>query len=225
MVRKLEDLSERDLGRVAGLDRDDVSTDPDLGEPDRKGYEQVDGVWVEKPVSNATGIVGGNVFGAVRDFVRPRRLGYVFVSEGGYRMLPDSPKTMQKPDVSFVAAARVTAEVHRKTWWPIAPDLAVEVISPTELTEESETKLDEYLRAGVRLIWQVFLPTRNVWAYKPDGTAKLYRVTDTLPGEDVLPGFTVPVAELFEGLDLPTPQAPGADAPGPPQAAPPATSS
>ena len=74
------------------------------------------------------------------------------------------------------------------------------MISPTDLAEEAETKLDEYLRAGVRLVWVIYLPTRNVWAYKPDGTAKLYRSTDTLPGEDVLPGFGVPVAELFEGV-------------------------
>ena len=65
------------------------------------------------------------------------------------------------------------------------------------MADEVETKLDEYLRAGVRLIWFVYVPTRHVWAYRPDGTARLYRTSDTLPGEDVLPGFTMPVAEVF----------------------------
>jgi Uma2 family endonuclease len=82
----------------------------------------------------------------------------------------------------------------------IQAHLAVEVISPSDLADDVETKLDEYLRSGVRLVWVLYIPTKNVWAFKMDGTAKLYRSTDTLVGEDVLPGFAVPVAELFEGV-------------------------
>ena len=81
------------------------------------------------------------------------------------------------------------------------PDLAVEVVSPNDEAEALETNLDEYLRAGVRLIWFVYPLTKNVWAYKSDGTAKLYRIADTLTGEDVLPGFTANVSELFEGVE------------------------
>jgi len=84
--------------------------------------------------------------------------------------------------------------------WPLAPDMAVEIISPTELAGAVELIVDEYLRAGVRLVWVVYVSTRNVWAYRPDGTAKLYRVNDTLSGEDVLPGLSVCVRDLFEGL-------------------------
>lgn len=224
MIMKLRDLADRDPDGVARLDWGDEA-ELGLPEPDRKGFEFVDGLWVEKPMGMASGVVGKNVVWAVETHVRPRRLGYVFASEGAYRMLPDNRSQLRKPDASFIAAGRVTAELLAEAEWPIAPDLAVEVASPNELTEKTETKRDEYLRAGVRLVWEVYLPTRNVWAYKPDGTAKLYRVTDTLPGEDVLPGFALPVAELFVGLDLPAPT-PGADAPGSPEpAAPPATSS
>lgn len=224
MILTLDQLAEQDPDTFAELDlgdlpRDDIrvlvrKAEP---EPDRKGFEFVDGVWVEKPMASSSGIVAGNVLFAVKGFARPRNLGPVLASEGAYRMLPDNRAQLRKPDVSFVAAPRVTPELLRQAEWPIAPDLAVEVVSPNELTEGTETKRDEYLRAGVRLVWEVYLPTRNVWAYKPDGTGKLYRVTDTLPGEDVLPGFGVPVAELFEGLDPvpPAPPARGVNAPRP----------
>jgi Uma2 family endonuclease len=107
---------------------------------------------------------------------------------------------VRRPDLSFIRAGRFPNDELPDRKIEGAPDLAVEVISPTDIAEEVEQKLDEYLRAGTRLVWFVYLPTKNVWAYKPDGTAKLYRTADTLSGDDVLPGFSVPVAELFEGV-------------------------
>ena len=169
-------------------------------EEDREGYELVNGVWVEKPMGTKSAIVGANLSFAVKGFVRAQKLGYVLGAEGTYRLFPNQPKLTRKPDVSFVLASRVKPGDIPDGDWKIYPDLAAEVVSPNDTADGLETKLDEYLRAGVRLVWVVYIPTRNVWAYRPDGTARLYRATDTLPGEDVLPGFTVPVAELFEGL-------------------------
>lgn len=169
-------------------------------EPDRDGFEEIDGVWVEKAMGNPAVMVEANVLGPVRDFVRARKLGYVLGANGGYRMLPARPKLLRKPDVSFVAAGRLSPDEAKKSEWRLAPDLAVEVISPNDTADLVETKLDEYLQAGVRLVWVVYIPTRNVWAYCPDGTAKRYRADDTLTGEDVLPGFSVKIADLFESL-------------------------
>ena len=117
-----------------------------------------------------------------------------------YLLFPKQSKQVRKPDISFIRFGRLPDDEVPDKSIEVAPDVAVEVISPTDIAEEVEKKLDEYLRAGVRLVWVVYLPTRNVWAYKPDGTAKLYRSSDTLSGEDVLPGLAVPVAELFEGV-------------------------
>ena len=169
-------------------------------EENRDGFEEVDGVWVEKPMGNLAIVVELNIGATVRQHVRAGKLGYVLVGNGSYRMFPARPKLLRKPDVSFVAAGRLTADEAKKAEWKLAPDLAVEVISPNDYAEPVETKLDEYLTAGVRLVWVVYLPTKNVWAYRPDGSARLYRAADTLPGEDVLPGFAVPVAELFDGV-------------------------
>jgi Uma2 family endonuclease len=172
----------------------------ELEEIDRKGFELIDGQWVEKSMSNTAAIVGSNLHGRLFSHIQPNRTGLLMIGDAAYRLPNTTENRLRKPDLSYVVAGRISPNRDEDGSWPIAPDLAVEVISPTEKAEEVETKLDEYLRAGVRLVWILFIPTRNVWAYKMDGTAKLYRSTDTLVGEDVLPGFAVPVAELFEGV-------------------------
>jgi Uma2 family endonuclease len=166
-------------------------------EPDHKGFELIDGEWIEKPMSNTAAIVESNLDGQLFNHIRPTRSGLLMTGNAAYR-LPNSKNRIRKPDLSFVATGRTVPSRDDDGSWPIAPDLAIEVISPNELAEEVETKLNEYLRAGVRLVWILYIPTKNVWAYKQDGTAKLYRSTDLLVGEDVLPGFSVPVGELFE---------------------------
>src|SRR5262245_27769722 len=167
---------------------------------DRQGCELIDGVWVEKPMSSIAGAVESNINFAVKGHVRANKLGFVFSENGMYQLFSSKPKNMRRPDVSFVRFGRLPDDKVPAGKMQLAPDLAVEVISPTDVAEEVETKLDEYLRAGVRLEWIVYIPTRNVWAYKADGSAKLYRSGENLSGEDVLPGFSVPVAELFEGV-------------------------
>ncbi len=168
--------------------------------PERKGLELIDGKWVEKPMSNIAGIVEAAIAAVIYAHIRTGRLGMVLGPDAAYRLFGESSTRTRKPDASFVAAGRVTPSRDQDGYWPIAPDLAVEVTSPNDGAEDLEEKLDEYLRAGVRLVWVVYVQTRNVWAYRPDGTAKRYRSGDLLPGEDVLPGFAVPVAELFEGI-------------------------
>jgi Uma2 family endonuclease len=203
------------------LEDADTGTPAVAGEPaaadddDREGCELVDGVWVEKEGDMASGVVEVNIGRVLSLHARAHRLGWVMGGSTQYQLLPGRPNQVRKPDVSFVAAARLPNGLPGGNRMRFAPDLAVEVHSPTDLVDYTEAKRDEYLRAGVRLVWEVHVPTRNVWVYKPDGTGKLYRATDTLPGEDVLPGFGVPVAELFDGLDPPGP-APAGPAPGSP---------
>jgi Uma2 family endonuclease len=167
---------------------------------DRPGCELIDGVWVEKGMSSTAGFVESNLTFAVKGFVRTNQLGFVISESGMYQLFADKPKQVRRPDVSFIRFGRLPDDKVPPGKMQLAPDLAVEVISPNDEAEEVEQKLDEYLRAGTRLVWILYLRTKNVWAYKPDGTARLYRTVDTLPGEDVLLGFGVPVAELFEGV-------------------------
>jgi Uma2 family endonuclease len=167
---------------------------------DRSGCELIDGVWVEKGMSNLAAIIESNLNFVLKLHVRANRLGFVFSESARYQLFAATAKQVRRPDLSFVRSGRLPNDRVPVGKMQLAPDLAVEVISPTDIAEDVETKLDEYLRAGTRLVWLVYVPTRNVWAYKPDGTAKLYRTADTLSGDDVLLGFSVPVAELFEGV-------------------------
>jgi Uma2 family endonuclease len=167
---------------------------------DRKGCELINGEWVEKSMSNAAGIVESKLHFAVQAVVRANRLGFVFTESGMHQLFAEQPNQWRRPDLSFIRFGRLPGDKIPGGKIQIAPDLAVEVISPSDEAEALETKLDEYLRAGVRLVWILYIPTKHVWSYRSDGTAKLYRSIDTLTGEDVLPGFAVPVEELFEGL-------------------------
>jgi Uma2 family endonuclease len=87
------------------------------------------------------------------------------------------------------------------------PDLVVEVTSPNDVAWEVEAKIDEWLGAGVKLVWEVYPESQTVRAHRSDGPIAVFRATDTLTAPDLLPGFAVPGAALFE---IPLPQPPAA---------------
>ncbi|MBI3466041.1 MAG: Uma2 family endonuclease, partial [Planctomycetes bacterium] len=102
-----------------------------------------------------------------------------------------------KPDAAFIRFGRLPGEQLPIGYVRIAPDLAVEVTSPNELAEEVESKIDDYLAAGVRLLWIVNPTRRTVRIHRANGTIGWLREHDTLDGEDVLPGFRCAVRDLF----------------------------
>jgi Uma2 family endonuclease len=108
------------------------------------------------------------------------------------------PGLVRLPDVSFISWDRLPRRaVPREEIWPIAPDLAVEVISRGNTREEMQRKLSDYFAAGVRLVWYVYPATREVYVYtSPDQCVRL-AVQDTLDGGEVLPSFQLPLATLF----------------------------
>jgi Uma2 family endonuclease len=98
----------------------------------------------------------------------------------------------------FVDAAQLPAATNRiKGFARLAPDLAVEVVSPSNTSKELEAKLRDYLSAGTRLIWLIHPGDPSVRVHRPDGTRSILGVGDHLDGEDVVPGFRVSVAQLF----------------------------
>jgi Uma2 family endonuclease len=100
------------------------------------------------------------------------------------------------PDASFARADRLR-EVDEDHFIPLAPDLAVEVISPSDRTGYTRAKVSEYLHAGVRLLWLVDPRRRMVTVHTPDGAARVLRIEDELDGGDVLPGFRLPLTDVF----------------------------
>jgi len=174
---------------------DDLLTIPDDG----YHYEVVDGVLVR---------IAGSGFDATRIALRlgarlltyadDHRLGVVTGVDGVYRFSP--AETGLLPDVGFIAMAKVGLITERSRPIPFAPDLAVEVASPDQKPAEMAAKARLYLSGGARLVWVVWPASEHidVWhADHPEGPAATLNTSSTLDGEDVLPGFTQPVADVF----------------------------
>jgi Uma2 family endonuclease len=101
------------------------------------------------------------------------------------------------PDGSFVRRGRLPHDVPPRGHVRIVPDLLIEVVSPNDLAWEVEVKVTEYLRAGVPLLWVFYPDTRTVWVYRASAQVTHLGLEDTLSGEEVVPGFTCPVVEVF----------------------------
>lgn len=160
-------------------------------------YELVGGELVERKHASESNCVGGRLHALLAAHVAAEGLGWVFEQDAGFQCFDDDPDEVRKPDVSFVSHARLP-DGPPPGHCRVAPDVAVEVIAPHETYAEIEEKVDEYLAAGVRLVWVVNPPNRSVRVHRPDGSVTDLRQADDLAGEGVIPGFRCPVAALFE---------------------------
>jgi Uma2 family endonuclease len=133
---------------------------------------------------------------ALASFVYARGLGRVYAAETGF-VIRRSPDTVRAPDASFVGADRLPAGGFGPGFAPIAPDLAVEVMSPSDTIPQVWQKVDDYLGAGVRAVWVVDPARGTVAVHQPGVAARLLAGDDVLDGGAVLPGFQFPVASLF----------------------------
>jgi Uma2 family endonuclease len=166
--------------------------------PDRKRYELVNGQLVERKMSLWSSYVGGEIHALLRNFCRPKGLGWVLPEGTGYQCFPDEPFKVRKPDTSFIARERMPlARATEEGFITVAPDLAAEVVSPNDIAYEVEEKVQAFLRAGVRVVWVVIPPTRTVEVHRRDGGGVILREDDELTGDDVIPGFRCRVGDLF----------------------------
>lgn len=166
--------------------------------PEGERFELVDGQLLEKPMGAESDWVGNRLNSRLTNFIESRNLGLTFGSEAGYQCFQDAPSKVRKPDGSFVAKGRLPADRPPKGHIRIAPDLAIEVVSPNDLYYEVDQKVDDYRDAGFRLIWVVNPDNRTVKVYA-EGQERWQELTDTdeLDGGDVLPGFRCKVGDLF----------------------------
>ncbi len=165
-------------------------------ERDKRLCELVDGTLVEKPVGYWEEVIAMNLAMPLGNYARDHNLGAISGSSSTLRM---ASGRVRLPDLSFVSMARLP-----KTLDPIptlSPDLAVEVISESNTRVEMARKLIEYFASGTRLCWYIDPPTRTVAVYRaPGGPSFVLDLDGTLDGEDVLPGFSLPVADLFRNV-------------------------
>jgi Uma2 family endonuclease len=148
------------------------------------------------PSGGEHGAIINNLAFVLTSHVRQARLGVVFGAETGFVLARD-PDVVRGADVAFVQAARIPATGIPKKFWEGAPDLAVEVLSPSDSLDEIEEKVDDYLRANTPLIWVLNPRRKTVTVYRPDEKPRILSESDALTGEDVIPGFGCQVAEAF----------------------------
>lgn len=165
-------------------------------QPPDKRTELVRGhMIVREPAGFRHGDVAMTIAMRLHAFVRKHDLGRVLAAETGYKLFVN-PDTVRAPDASFVRHERIPDPLPRG-FAPFAPDLAVEVLSPDDRPGEVLEKVADWLNAGTRLVWIIDPERRSARAYREDGTIASLTDKDVLDGEDVLPGFTCTVAELF----------------------------
>jgi len=165
-------------------------------------YEVVDGVLVDMGNSGALHrYVCSLLLSALMGYILPKKLGVILDSSTAFTMQNGSRRS---PDISFFAKARLQGITELPTGFlDGAPDLCVEVLSPGNTVEEIDNKIVEYFENGARLVWVINLRQQYVLVYRssqePD---RLLKSTDSLDGEDVIPGFSLPVTDLFQKLSF-----------------------
>lgn len=179
-----------------------VWTDEELMALPKDGYkrELLHGEIVMSPAGSEHGRISFLVAAAIGRHASRLHLGLVFDSSTGFRLTPDD---LLSPDAAFVGKSRL-AGLKRppRGFFPGAPDLVIEVLSPTDTVERMHEKLRLYFMHGARLAWVINPAERNALVYHGPEADRLLRLTDALDGEDVLPGFRLPLAELFAELSF-----------------------
>jgi len=164
-------------------------------------YELVDGelLMMMSPAGPPHGYIVMKLAIALGAYVEMRNLGVVFGEQTGF-ILTRKPDTVRAPDIAFIREERVPAEGLGPGYFEGAPDLAVEVLSPSNRLSAMARKLDQYFAAGTQLVWIVDPRKRTVTICRPLGAPMLLQEDGELDGEDVVPEFRFPIRELFARL-------------------------
>jgi Uma2 family endonuclease len=176
-----------------------VTADELLALPTGKGkrYELVAGeLRVMSPSGWRHGEVADNVAFVLGSFIRAHGLGRGFGAETGF-LLKRNPDTVRAPDFAFIAKEHLPTTKPKEAFWPGAPDLAVEVLSPGDTTGEVDEKIEEWLAAGCTAVWVVDPKLQTVTIYHSRTNVVVKTAGETLQGDPVMPGFSCAIDEFF----------------------------
>lgn len=141
------------------------------------------------PTGGLHGVITSELNYYLQDFINKQKVGLATGAETGF-VLASDPFTVRAPDIAFIARERVPDPIPSK-YFSLAPDLAVEVVLPSDTALYIREKVIDFLRAGTRLVWIVYPDSRTVDVYRPDQATQVVDIHGTLDGGDVLPGFDV----------------------------------
>jgi Uma2 family endonuclease len=149
------------------------------------------------PAGALHGVIASRLHVALAVYAKRRRAGVICTADTGFK-LTSNPDTVRAPDVAFVSRARIPASGIPTGYWSGPPDLAVEVLSPTDVRSEIAEKIAEYLQSGVRQVWFVDTAPRRVTIHRPNAAPESLGELETLDGGEVLPGFRYQLSRLFD---------------------------
>ena len=160
---------------------------------DLEGYEYVKGELIPMPATSwEHGIISARLFLNLGLYVREKQLGEVVTPDTGFQV----GERVLKPDVAFLSTAHLPDDPSRAS--PMPPDLAVEVVSPSDVFRRVIEKAFAYLEAGTQMVWIVEPTSQTVRVYRSETPIRVLGINDMLTGEDVVEGFSCQVAQLFE---------------------------
>jgi Uma2 family endonuclease len=151
---------------------------------------------IMSPAGRNHGKLALRIGARIQLFVDENDLGEAYAAETGFKLETD-PDTVLAPDVGFVAKQRLPDSENTSGFFPGPPDLAVEIVSPGDRAGQVQTKVQEWLTHGTKLVWIIEPTSRTVNVYRADGSAALLDNSTVLDGEDVLPGFTMKLTAIF----------------------------
>lgn len=167
--------------------------------PDRGGHrELVKGELRDmSPAGFDHGQVTLNLAIPLGTFIKANQLGAIVAAETGF-IIERDPDTVRAPDIAFVRKDRLPKAERQLRFWPGAPDLAVETVSPWDTVFEIDEKVADWLTAGTPLVWVVNPKSKTVAVYRPQTPVRILTPGETLDGAEIVPGFQIPVADIFE---------------------------
>ncbi|MEX2153263.1 MAG: Uma2 family endonuclease [Gemmatimonadaceae bacterium] len=181
-----------------------AETFPELMTADQLLTVEIPGKWTElirghlvgrEPPSTYHGIVSWKLDQIVGQVVRDNQSGVLCGQDTGFK-IESNPDTVRAPDLAFIASHRLSL-VPRRGYAPLAPDLVAEVVSVGDRPGELLRRVGVWLNAGVRLVWVIDPERTEARVHRPDGSVSIISKDGTLNGEDVLPGFSCPLAEVL----------------------------
>ncbi|HMV51531.1 MAG TPA: Uma2 family endonuclease [Blastocatellia bacterium] len=182
-------VAEAEIVHSSQVENDIVALDPD------REYELINGQWEAKEMAGARhGGVVVRLIGKLWSYVDANDLGGVYSPDTTFT-ISDKPRL---PDIAFVSAERIPLEGEPEGIWQIAPDLAIEVVSPNDVYDKVQGKLWDYFDAGVKQVWIVTPAHRTVTVYRSPVDPVVFAEGSELVSEDLLPGFRCKLSEVFK---------------------------
>ncbi len=165
---------------------------------DENSYELVRGdLLMMTPASTIHGRYAMRLGASLSIYAEEHNLGEVYSAEAAFELQPPPQRVVRAPDVAFVSKARILPPEQEEGFWPIAPDLVIEIVSPSESQKEIREKIRDYFAAGTRLMWLVYPDEQLVEELRSPTALRQLVVDDNLEGGEVIPGFSYSLRQLF----------------------------